>query len=375
MGPKITPVAPTITQAAELAAITDDAFPMTFLFNVNRICEYSDLNITAILETRKVPVLNNIRDQLLSQIASTLPDYATKKGRKGQDKPKICKDIITLTKSIVKNKPDADLDSVFKDAEPQLDLTNQDNLIAYVKQMKTELSSTKSELYELKTENQNLWTILKSLNIEQKLPTASESSDTPNSSSSSEADCESDTSEDEHLKNRKKPKKSTLKGQPKKLEGVPKKTYAFIGNVKSHCTSSEVFDHIRKNTSIKIEQHDIQEYNTVSKTKAFKIAVDVNDLQNLTRNTKWPRHVKAEPFAPPKRKNSPPPKQNSHPKNKRNNANRRRQKFRSQNNNSYRGNPNRDTGRSYRRASDIQYHNDYQPGGSFSGYYRSDNRR
>ena len=69
---------------------------------------------------------------------------------------------------------------------------------------------------------------------------------------------------------KKKPKHSNLKGKPNQLEGIPRKGFAFIGNLKKKNTSKEVYKHVKKNSNVQVEMTDIQELKTNSDSKAFK---------------------------------------------------------------------------------------------------------
>ena len=378
---------PTICKLAELDSIKEDALPKTYVVNVERICGYTDDNITAALNPIKANILNSVREELISEVTIKLPTYANKIGRKGQVKSKVIKDIIALSKSIVKTLPDPDLDSVYKEIVPQLDLTNQETLRAYLEKLEKKIESTQSELdstrsklsevetaqNKLKAENENLWEIVRTSQIDQKIynrverPVSSDTSDNSNS----DADCESDASVvSQPQNNRSKIKKNTLKGQPKQLEGVVRKGFAFVGNLTEGCTPKVVLRHIKKYSKVKMEINDIQEIETKSSAKAFKVAVDKNELQDFISKTKWPSHVRVEPFAPPRRKNVKPRKTKGPNRSNSKVTYRRDQKFLANN----RRASHRPSESSYWQNSYSQDRNDYQPRGYDSGYYRSDYR-
>ena len=352
------------------------------------------------LDHKKLSVLNTLRETLLTYVAALLPDYTSKQSRKGQDKAKVIKDIIALSRSIVKAEPDADLEAVYKDSEPQLDLTNHETSTMYIKQIKrkldetkSELEATKSEFSEFKLEQSkmmeeisSLREIIRTLTIEQKLPSRPNRSDSCPSDSSEEPDTSDTDSESDnsvlHLPNRTK----KLRGQRKQLEGVPKKGFAYVGNVSEDCTPNDVHRHIRKNSKVKVEKSSIKEITKKGKTKAFKVTMDKCDVQELLTNTKWPKHVEVRPFTLPKTNGSKPHQTKSYQKN-RNKGKPRNQKFQKNNSNNYRQDQNRSSERAYQPNPSSGYWNDHlpngfnqgqwndrRPEGYNQGYYRIDTR-
>ena len=145
-----------------------------------------------------------------------------------------------------------------------------------------------------------------------------------------------------------------------------RKGFAFIGNLTEGCTPKVVLTHIKKYTKIKMEINDIQEIETKSSTKAFKVAVDKNELQDFITKTKWPSHVRVERFAPPRRKNVKPRKTRGPHRNNSKVTHRRDQKFLANN----RRESDRPSGRPYWENSYSQGWNDFQP----RGYHPSDYR-
>ena len=378
---KMTVKAPTLKQLEEILTINDDHFRLTYLFNVKMICNYSDDNITPVLELRKMDVIGPVRDSLIIEVGKILPTYAGRQGVKGQDKAKIISDILVLSKTVAKSHPDQDIDSVFKKIEPQVDLSSQVALSSYVREIKRELDSTKSELESTKSELEVTKREFSELKLrvsklevvnEDKLESiqteglgSSDSSDACDEGSLSDTDDDSEVSvvRQPLISMKKKPKHSNLKGKPNQLEGIPRKGFAFIGNLKKKNTSKEVYKHVKKNSNVQVEMSDIQELKTNSDSKAFKVAVNKCEIQDFISKTKWPKHVTVEAFDPKKRKSSKPQQPKKIQRKNRNVGNTRRQTFPNQKSQYYRRKPNRSPEEPYHYQQNYgnRYWENYQP--------------
>ena len=378
---KMTVKAPTLNQLEEILTINDDHFRLTYLFNVKMICNYSDDNITPVLELRKMDVIGPVRDSLIIEVGKILPTYAGRQGVKGQDKAKIISDILVLSKTVAKSHPDQDIDSVFKKIEPQVDLSSQVALSSYVREIKRELDSTKSELESTKRELEVTKREFSELKLrvsklevvnEDKLESiqteglgSSDSSDACDEGSLSDTDDDSEVSvvRQPLISMKKKPKHSNLKGKPNQLEGIPRKGFAFIGNLKKKNTSKEVYKHVKKNSNVQVEMCDIQELKTNSDSKAFKVAVNKCEIQDFISKTKWPKHVTVEAFDPKKRKSSKPQQPKKIQRKNRNVGNTRRQTFPNQKSQYYRRKPNRSPEEPYHYQQNYgnRYWENYQP--------------
>ena len=345
------------------------------------ICNYSDDNIAPVLELRKMDVIGPVRDSLIIEVGKILPTYAGRQGVKGQDKAKIISDILVLSKTVAKSHPDQDIDSVFKKIEPQVDLSSQVALSSYVREIKRELDSTKSELESTKSELEVTKREFSELKLrvsklevvnEDKLESiqteglgSSDSSDACDEGSLSDTDDDSEVSvvRQPLIPMKKKPKHSNLKGKPNQLEGIPRKGFAFIGNLKKKNTSKEVYKHVKKNSNVQVEMSDIQELKTNSDSKAFKVAVNKCEIQDFISKTKWPKHVTVEAFDPKKRKSSKPQQPKKTQRKNRNVGNTRRQTFPNQMSQYYRRKPNRSPEEPYHYQQNYgnRYWENYQP--------------
>ena len=298
---------PALSELPEIISIDKDALNQAFSSNLEMICRYSNANITTILELRTSQVLIALREAQIADVIKILPTYASRHIKKPQDKSRIIEDIIALSRSIIAAKPDPDLDNVFKNNEQIVVPTTVKALFEYVNK---ELNSTNNRVSKLEAENKMLREIIQSEGIDLNAHSSlnvSDTSDLTDECETSDTDCESDSSSVPQKKTpRKTPKRSTFKGKPKCFEGIPKKTFVFVGNATEETTSKEVFKHMKKNSKVKVANTDIQEMKTNGKSKAFKIAVDKYKMQDLITKTKWPKHVTVEAFNPSKRKSTKP---------------------------------------------------------------------
>ena len=284
---------------------------------------------------------------------------------------------------MAKSNPDQDIDSVYEKIQPQVDLSSHDALCDYVREIKRELDSTKSELESTKRELELTKRELGAANSELKLRVNKlevvnedrlESIQTEASSDSSDGADEGDLSDTDGdseasvirqpvVPMKKKPKHNKLEGKPNQLEGIPRKGYAFIGNLKKKNTSKEVFRHVKRNSNVKVEMTDIQELKTNSDSKAFKVAVNRCEIQDFITKTKWPKDVRVEAFDSKKTKRSKPRQPKRNQQKNRNIANKRRQTFPNRNSQNYRSKPNRSPEEPYhyQRNYGNRYWENYQP--------------
>ena len=206
--------APEIQDVEMLFHIKDESFYITYFASINRIGEFSDDHITPILDARNAGLLGSVRESLITEVGRTLPSLTGKIGRKIKLKNIIIRDIIALTRSIVKKQPDPQLNEVFRDIEPQVDLNCTSTLIEYVKNIKqdfdetkceldstkcelestkSELDSTKSKVCEMENEIKNLWTVLRVQGLHKKRDSCFET-DSSDQSKLPDMDSESDVS-------------------------------------------------------------------------------------------------------------------------------------------------------------------------------------
>ena len=241
---------PALSELPEIISIDKDALNQAFSSNLEMICRYSNANITTILELRDSQVLIALREAQMAELIKILPTYASRHIKKPQDKSRIIEDIIALSRSIITAKPDPNLDNVFKNNEQIVVPTTVKALFEYVNK---ELNSTNSRVSKLEAENKMLRDIIQSEGIDLNAHSLLNDSDTSDLTDltdeheTSDTEYESDSSLVPQSKTpRKTPRRKTLRGKPKCLEGVPKKTFVFVGNATEECTTKEVHRHKEK---------------------------------------------------------------------------------------------------------------------------------
>ena len=305
----------------------DESFCKTFCSNLTRNFDYNVNNIQDELNLREFNVLKGLRNNLLTKLIEN-DNFATYSGKSAINRikaNKVCQDIIILGVSLAKNKPDDNLNSVFKgksELDQQPDLTDPDNLIAKVVQLqynydalkedfdalildkdekdeKIKSLETRMAILEAKSENHNEQTSQNEEAIVPDITINDIQSDQPTPSS----DPDSDIDDNQPLitKKRKRVFKYT-RGQLKPVEAAPKTAYAYIGNVKPENTWADILFNIYTYTGMEIKSSDIQELNTRGPNKSFKIAVPQDKLEAITSNLIWVENIKAGPFGQPRSK-------------------------------------------------------------------------
>ena len=69
---------PTIANAAEFSAISNNAFTATFIANLSNVFNYQANDIPNIFNERKLSLIRTLRDELLVRVATKFPDVADK---------------------------------------------------------------------------------------------------------------------------------------------------------------------------------------------------------------------------------------------------------------------------------------------------------
>ena len=69
---------PTIANAAQFSAISNNAFSATFIANLNNVFNYQANDIPNIFNERNSSVIKTLSDELLVRVATTFPDVADK---------------------------------------------------------------------------------------------------------------------------------------------------------------------------------------------------------------------------------------------------------------------------------------------------------
>ena len=211
--------------------------------------------------------------------------------------------------------PQINLDSLFAmecpPEEQTKDLTNQAELIKFVKQIRSELVSLKSDFQDTKNQNK----ILKAEIVELKAKLGScipaicktkpdnaihDTAPVFNISDGSDGDNESEDSESQFSSisdQSDTPISKKIKRSKKQnhVRAAPVYSSAFIGNVHPDVTIQAIRKRICTEHNVEINISDIEKLPTVGKSNAFKISVPKNKLNQII--TGWPELIKAEPYS------------------------------------------------------------------------------
>ena len=375
-------MAPTmvITDLADLNIIKDEHYANTFSHNLKQFFEYSIADLPKILHDRDLPILKDLRDTLVKQVAETHVAYAAKSPINRIVKQTVIKDILLLGDTVVNQRIATNLDSVYKnDPEQTPDLSTPDLIASVITQLQLDLKATKVDLIEIKQSNSSLMSKNQELKLrlttcERKLEIFNEPSQHKpvhiESSNPKTYDSDTDSSTDTSMlhmtRKLKNQRKKTKEVTPEPVKASLKKTYAFIGRVEESCSIKSIHFHITKELKVPIKLTDIEELPTNPKSdKAFKVRVPTGKLQQVISD--WPVGIKAEPFGLPKSKG--PVRQA--PKE----AYRGNQKFRKPSTNHQRPQPTRQWRNPYKPAQHNQSWNKYyQQQGEYQDYFQSNYR-
>ena len=155
---------PTISDAAEFSAISNEAFVQTFIFNLNKVFDYQINDIPKIFETRKLAPITKLRNELLSRVVTEFSEFADQTPLSHRTKDDKVSDIIKLGHSLARPNSSNDLQSVFikktvalSESLPHLDdLKDLDTLVAVVAKMKLELDAARSDIVTIKSVNETI---------------------------------------------------------------------------------------------------------------------------------------------------------------------------------------------------------------------------
>ena len=310
-----------INDMNNLNLIKDEGYAKTFMHNLNAYFQYSIVDIPKHLEDRDFEPLKELRESLLKTVGELFHEYAAKTAIKRQNKNLVIDDIMALGKTIVFKKIDGKLDEAYK-PEPPLNLANPEEMIKFVLKLKTDLDATNISLRNandmLMAENEELKTRLATCEANLGIYIGSNRTELIDSQVFSDPGDSDSDSENELVQphNSSRIKKTLRNAKVIKLSDPPvsvkaasnsvpvqaaaKSTYAFIGNVRTDCTSESIFEHITENIKVPVKLTDIKELNIKSNTKAFMVTVPQDSLNKVISN--WPVNIKAEPYILPKPK-------------------------------------------------------------------------
>ena len=310
-----------------LNLITDEGYAKTFMHNLNAYFRYSIFDIPKILEDRDIEPLKELRESLLKTVSELFHEYAGKTAINRQNRKLVISDIMALGKTAVFKKIDEKLDEAYK-PEPILNLSDPEEMIKFVMKLKTDQDAANISLRNanntLKAENDELKTRLAICEANLGIYTGSNhtellESQVPSDLGEQESDSDSDSDNSSVQPQNSSRIKRTLRNakvikasdhpvsvraasNPVPVQAATKSTYAFIGNVRTDCTSESIFEHITENIKVPVKRTDIKELSIKSNTKAFMVTVPQGLLNKVISN--WPVNIKAEPYTLPKPKNS-----------------------------------------------------------------------
>ena len=270
-----------VSSELSFSAIVDKAFPDVFITNLEQIFSCTVKDIPELLTSRGRKILEQLRDNLISLLISKFSEFKSKSVVLGKNRDDIIKEIVQIGEKIARPNTSVDLSSMFKETE---DLSQNDQLIRVVTQLRSDMQELKSEVVELR----KLCAHYKQqLGIEVNLLTQPNQPDLLQSEQPSEINIPGTPAEDEtpmHI------------GAPNPIRVIPRrKSCVFIGDLEPPFTKNDLLTYTRDVINVPLIMSDITELPTRSGSKAFKVSLPKNKLNQVI--TGWKRKgVKAEPY-------------------------------------------------------------------------------
>ena len=314
-----------VKSAQGLKDVSNKVIAQTFVDCVDVIFNYTDDSISSILTSKGTTHIKSIWVKLIALLQDKHAPCAEKNPLPcKQNKKDIITDICLIGRCLTapeqnqSNQIEKCLDLLFvKETlteEPEVDLSTNENLINYVKQLQSQIDALKKEGQDhkdcikiLKTEIINLKTEVKSCKttINKFKPNLS-ISDYPllnNNSDGNDSDNESEASENPELLDC--DLESVIseipipKIKPKKKQNLvwvnPSYSDIFIGRLHPKITEQNIKDRLLDEHNTKVSIADIKKLPTVSKCNAFKITVLTENFDQAI--TGWPNGIKAERYS------------------------------------------------------------------------------
>ena len=93
---------PTINNAQQFSAISDEAFPDTFIFNIKNFFNYQTNDIPKIFKNRRVTPIKTLRNELITRVATDYSEYAGSVPLTRTNKSEHIKDILILGNALAR---------------------------------------------------------------------------------------------------------------------------------------------------------------------------------------------------------------------------------------------------------------------------------
>ena len=260
-----------ISELRDLHAIKDEIFPATFTFNLKKIFEYQTDQIPVVFDDRKKDILKKLRNELLAQVKTNVPDFADKTPLTRQKKCEFINDIIILGAYLARPANTNDLISLFP-----ADLSHQPTLIQVVAQLKLDLEALKSENIALIKKNESLNKRLLKCEGSLGLVESHRSESERPESGKEETNPVMVKDHDTEIVQPIIPLCAASPVTPTVSDiSTPNETFVYIGNVNPNCSRRSILHHITENNlNLSMDLSAIQEIPSRKKDKrAFKVTV------------------------------------------------------------------------------------------------------
>ena len=321
-----------ITTLDQLTDVNNEQCAVVFRNNIDVIFQYSEKDITSVLEKKDLDVVLNIRSALCEKVKESFPEFANRRFINRKAPHLAIQDIISMANGILRDSAIREMEKVFvakteNDIDTELLLTDFDaNDPASVA---TQIRLFASEIKRLKLQC-NASVVQQPCRCKcvmaasgDTVPTAvASSSNTPEvsapvatdpvndtvirvtmkpeeSSDSGSSDGENDGSSFEVPRSSRKKRKQKGKqssGANSLSENVPKRDM-YIGNVNPKCNTQKIRRHIQSH-GVNLPEKDIAQLHQGDDYASFRVSVPSAKYEMISKI--WSKGIKVRPFSPSK---------------------------------------------------------------------------
>ena len=325
---------PKITTLDQLTNVNDELYAEVFESNINVIFQYSEKDISSVLESKELEVVLNTRNNLCDKVKQSFPEFANRRFINRKVKHLAIQDIISMANSILRDGAVREMEKVFVTKSPaeveadsdlisiDFDANDPASVATEIRLLASEINRLRSQYDSSLAQHQcqcNCLAVSSERSVPQAVACSSNTEDIPSaaisnnnnhsvidvttksneSSASGSSDEEGDgPSFQVSQKNRKKRKptvKSVSPASQMSYDGTKRDMY--LGNVNSKCNVYKIRQHIQRH-GYNILDKDIALLHKGSDYTSFRVSVPSAKYDMISKI--WSKGIKVRPFSPSK---------------------------------------------------------------------------
>ena len=323
----------------QLIGVNDEEYADVFGSNINVIFQYSEKDISSVLDNKDLEIVLNIRNKLCERVKESFPEYANRRFINRQVKHLAIQDIISMANSILRDSTVRKMEKVFvakttDDVENDLILNDFD--AADPTSVSTQISLLASEIKRLRTlcnaSQVQCSCKCNCVNSESDVPVSkavASSSNSPvvlddavsNSANHAFSDARSDSDKSQGSSGSEEEEDSPSfqiprKNHKKRKQNVQPITAAvrgpdsssqrdlYVGNIDPKCNIRKMKSHIQRH-GYNITDKDIVQLHKGSDYSSFRVTIPITKYDMVSKI--WSKGIKVRPFSPSKGRSGKPP--------------------------------------------------------------------